>query len=115
MVSFPGKVESLLCDSALGFRQYRFRLAPRRSIKSAPGAAQCRRVVFLALAFEFLLGLLEACDTRRNFGSIAREPFFPFRHCPILFLILIRARVHSPARMGRNWESLLRNCVRAVE
>jgi hypothetical protein len=38
-----------------------------------------------ALAFELLLGFLEACDTRRNFGSIAREPLFPFRHCPVLF------------------------------
>ena len=53
-----------------------------RPDKSAPGVAHRLRIIFLAFAFEFLLGLPETRHAGCDFSSLARESFFLFRHQP---------------------------------
>ena len=50
------------------------------ALGSVAGIFQRRRKIFLALAFEFFLGRLEARDARGDFLSLAREAFFLFGH-----------------------------------
>ena len=70
--------------------------------KSAPGVAHRLRIIFLALAFEFLLGFPETRHARGDFSPLAREPFFLFRHQSSR-LRLIRVRHDWRARMGHEW------------
>ena len=70
-----------------------------------PGFAQRRGIIFLALPFEFLLRFLETCHACCDFGSLAREPFFLFRHHPsrscLARVRLICVRHDWRAQMGR--------------
>jgi hypothetical protein len=52
----------------------------RRAGKSAPGIAERGGVIFLALAFEFLLRGLEARYPCGDFFARTRESFFLFGH-----------------------------------
>ena len=61
-------------------------LCPERgAVKAAPGIAERGGVIFLALAFEFLLRGLEARDACCDFLALTREPVFLFVHRPSFF------------------------------
>ena len=70
-----------------------------------PSLAQRCRIIFMALPFEFLLRFLETCHACCDFGSLAREPVFRFRHHPsrscLARVRLIRVRHDWRAQMGR--------------
>jgi hypothetical protein len=56
-------------------------LRPERlAVGSVASIFQRGHVVFFALALEFFLGRLEACDASRDFFPLAREAVFLFGH-----------------------------------
>ncbi len=83
------------------------RLNPLHALPSVRG------VIFLALAFEFLLGCLEARNACRNFCPLARQPFFLFGHRPSRFLLIRIPQSLAVREWGANWETALRDCDRA--
>ena len=65
-----------------------------------PGLAQRRRIIFMAFPFEFLLRFPETRHACRDFGSLAREPFFLFRHRPSLSCLIRVRLIRVPTRLA---------------
>ena len=71
----------------------------------------------MALPFEFLLRFPETRHACHNFGSLAREPFFLFRHRPsrsCLNSFDSRPDTIGGREWGVNWETALQDCGRVL-
>jgi hypothetical protein len=69
----------------------------------------------MALPFEFLLRFPETRHACRNLGSLAREPFFLFRHRPSRSCLIrfdSRPDMIGGREWGVNWETALQDCDR---
>jgi hypothetical protein len=88
-------------------------LAPEGgAVEPVPRFAERGRIIFLALALEFLLGRLETCDACRNFFPLARQSLFLFGHCPSRFLLDSCPAIIGGPEWGANWDAALRDCDR---
>ena len=65
-----------------------------------PSLAQRCRIIFMALPFEFLLRFPETRHACRYFGSLAREPFFLFRHRPSRSCLIRVRLIRVPTRLA---------------
>ncbi len=77
-------------------------LGPQRfAVGSVAGIFQRGHAIFFALALEFFLGRLEACDARCDFFPLESEAVFLFGHDhPFLILVLWALANAIGARIG---------------